>query len=44
VVAKLPPPPKGTVVVVVQGKIVRLVEATLEILDVFEVGPGRDRS
>lgn len=40
VAVKLPPPPKGTVVVVVQGKVVRLIEATLEILDVFDIRPS----
>ncbi len=37
VVAKLPPPPPGTVLVTVEGKVVRLARATLEILDVFDV-------
>lgn len=39
VAVKLPPPPKGTAVIVVQGKVVRLIEATLEILDVFDINP-----
>ena len=34
---KLPVPPVGTVTVAVSGKVVRLVEATREILDVFDV-------
>lgn len=38
VVAQLPPARKGTITVVISGKIVRLIEATMEILDVFEVG------
>ncbi len=33
----LPPQPAGTVVVSVEGKIVRLVEATLTILDTFDL-------
>lgn len=37
VVVKLPPPPPGTILVTVDGKVVRLVKATLEILDVFDV-------
>jgi hypothetical protein len=36
-VAKLPPPPPDTVLVAVSGKVVRLLNATREILDVFEV-------
>ncbi|MEW6306310.1 MAG: hypothetical protein AB1705_22820 [Verrucomicrobiota bacterium] len=38
VVVKLPPPPKGVITVTIEGKVVRLLEATREILDVFEVG------
>ncbi len=34
---KLPVPPVGTVTVAVGGKVVRLLEATREILDVFDV-------
>ena len=34
---KLPPPPPGTILVAVHGKIVRLVKASREILDVFDV-------
>jgi hypothetical protein len=37
VVVQLPPPPSGTVMVAIDGKIVRLIQATREILDVFEV-------
>lgn len=37
VIAKLPPPPRGTILIAVDGKIVRLLQATREILDVFEV-------
>jgi hypothetical protein len=34
---RLPPQPAGTIVITVQGKVVRLVEATLTILDVFDL-------
>jgi hypothetical protein len=37
VVVKLPPPPPGTILVTVHGKIVRLIKASHEILDVFDV-------
>jgi hypothetical protein len=37
VVVKLPAPPVGVITVTIEGKIVRLLEATHEILDVFEV-------
>lgn len=37
-VLKLPTPPKGVITVTIGGKVVRLMEATREILDVFEVG------
>jgi len=37
VVVKLPPPPPGTILVTIDGKVVRLAKATLEILDVFDV-------
>jgi len=37
VVVKLPPPPPGTILVAVHGKIVRLIKASHEILDVFDV-------
>lgn len=35
---QLPSPPRGTVLVAVDGRVVRLMHATKEILDVFEVG------
>jgi hypothetical protein len=38
VVVRLPPPPAGVITVVISGKVVRLLEATREILDVFEIG------
>jgi len=37
VVVKLPPAPAGTILVTINGKVVRLAKATLEILDVFDV-------
>lgn len=37
VVVKLAPPPPGTITVTIGGKVVRLVKATREILDVFDV-------
>jgi hypothetical protein len=37
VVVKLPPPPPNTIVVAVDGRVLRLAKATLEILDVFDV-------
>ncbi len=37
VVVKLPPPPAGTVLVTIGGKVMRLLAATHEILDVFDV-------
>ena len=37
VVVKLPPPPPGTILVTIDGKVVRLAKATREILDVFDV-------
>jgi len=37
VVVKLPPPPTGTIIVTIEGKALRLMQATLEILDVFDV-------
>jgi len=33
----LPPQPAGTIVITVEGEVVRLVEATLTILDVFDL-------
>jgi hypothetical protein len=36
-VVKLPPPPPGVITVTVEGKVVRLLQATHEILDVFDV-------
>ncbi len=36
-VVKLPAPPEATVTVTVAGKVVRLLEATREILDVFDI-------
>ncbi len=36
-VVKLPPPPQDTITVTVSGKVVRLLQATREILDVFDV-------
>jgi hypothetical protein len=37
IVVKLPTPPPGTILVAIDGKVVRLTRATLEILDVFDV-------
>ncbi|HKQ38815.1 MAG TPA: hypothetical protein VJ063_12110 [Verrucomicrobiae bacterium] len=37
ILVKLPPAPPGTVIVTLEGKAVRLMQATLEILDVFDV-------
>ncbi len=37
IVYELPPQPAGTVLVVLQGKVVRLLQATREILDVFDL-------
>ncbi len=34
---QMPPQPAGTVLVVLEGKIVRLIQATREILDVFDL-------
>jgi hypothetical protein len=39
VAIKLPVPPLGTVMVTVEGKVARILEATHEILDVFDVIP-----
>jgi hypothetical protein len=37
IIVKLPPPPVGTILITVEGKIVRLAKATREILDVFDL-------
>lgn len=37
VTQRLPAPPSGTVLVTIEGKVVRLAQATLEILDVFDI-------
>jgi hypothetical protein len=37
VIRKLPPPPAGTVLVLLDGKVLRLLEATRTIVDVFEL-------
>jgi hypothetical protein len=37
VMQKLPPPPAGTILVTLDSKIVRLLEATRTIVDVFEL-------
>ena len=37
VTGRLPAPPPGTVLLTIEGKVVRLAQATLEILDVFDV-------
>jgi hypothetical protein len=37
VIRKLPPPPAGTILVTLDGKVVRLLEATRTIVDVFEL-------
>ncbi len=37
VMVELPPPPPGTVLVMIRGKVLRLAQATREILDVFDV-------
>lgn len=37
VVVKMPPPPEPTLTVTIGGKVVRLLKATREILDVFDV-------
>jgi hypothetical protein len=36
-VIKLPPPPPGVILVTIDGKVVRLAKASMEILDVFDV-------
>lgn len=37
VIRKLPPPPAGTMLVILDGKLLRLLEATRTIVDVFEL-------
>ena len=37
VVVKLPPQPRDTAIIIIEGKVVRLARATREILDVFDV-------
>jgi hypothetical protein len=37
-IKRLPPAPEGTVLVKVEGKVIRLYEATRTILDVFDIG------
>jgi hypothetical protein len=37
VIRKLPPPPAGTLLVTLDGKVVRLLEATRTVVDVFEL-------
>jgi len=37
VIRKLPPPPAGTLLVLLDGKVLRLLEATRTIVDVFEL-------
>jgi hypothetical protein len=37
IIVKLPPPPPNTIVVTIDGRVARLANATLEILDVFDV-------
>ncbi len=37
VIVKLPPQPPGTVLITIGGRVARLLAATREILDVFEV-------
>jgi len=36
-IGRLPPPPPGTILITIEGKVVRLFQATREILDVFDV-------
>lgn len=36
-VRMLPPPPSGVATIIIEGKIVRLIEATRTILDVFDI-------
>jgi hypothetical protein len=37
VIRKLPPPPAGTILILLDGKVLRLLEATRTIMDVFEL-------
>jgi hypothetical protein len=37
VIQKLPPPPAGTILVLLDGKVLRLLEATRTIVDVYEL-------
>jgi hypothetical protein len=37
VIRKLPPPPAGTILVLLDGKVLRLLEATRTVVDVFEL-------
>ena len=37
VIRKLPPPPAGTILITLDGKVLRLLEATRTIVDVFEL-------
>ena len=37
ILVKLPPPPTGTILVAIDGKVFRLIRATREILDVFDI-------
>ena len=37
ILVKLPPPPTGTILVAIDGKVMRLIRATREILDVFDL-------
>ena len=39
IIVKLPPPPVGTILIAVEGKVARVLEKTREILDVFDVLP-----
>ena len=39
ILAKLPPPPPGTILVAVEGRVARIIEKTREILDVFDAVP-----
>ena len=39
IIVKLPPPPVGTILIAVEGKVARVLEKTRQILDVFDVLP-----